>query len=295
MIKGTLKARSYFWRDTLKVSTSVQSVIDNGYKIPFVSQPPPFSAKNNNSSTDHHPFVDHAIRDLILHGCVEAVPSEPYCCNPLTVATGADKLRLVLDLRHVNPHVRLQKFRHDDLHTLADLFEQGDYFVTFDLKSGYHHIFIHPDSTQYLGFQWTFTVLPFGLNCASHIFTNILRPLVEKWRGKGTRAILYIDDGINGRKNYDAAKIAGQTVYGDLRAAGFVCNAEKCNWEPTQEGRWLGMIVKTSDMTFTAPPEKINKLKAKLGTCLKSGRMTAKALASIAGTLSSLSLAVGRR
>ena len=104
---------------------------------------------------------------------------------------------------------------------------------------------------------------------------------------------MYIDDGINGRTNYDAAKIAGQTVYGDLRAAGFVCNAEKCNWEPTQEGRWLGMIVNTSDMTFTAPPEKINKLKAKLGTCLKSGRMTAKALASIAGTLSSLSLAVG--
>ena len=138
----------------------------------------------------------HAIRDLILHGCVEAVHSEPYCCNPLTVATGADKLRLVLDLRHVNPYVRLQKFRHDDLHTLAELFEQGDFFVTFDLKSGYHHISIHPDSIQYLGFQWTFhngrhrflvfTVLPFGLNCASHIFTNILRPLVEKWRGEGT-------------------------------------------------------------------------------------------------------------
>ena len=84
VIKGTLKARSYFWRHTLKVSTFVQSVIGNGYKIPFVSQPPPFSAKNKNSSTDHHPFVDHAIRDLILHGCVEAVPSEPYCCNPLS-------------------------------------------------------------------------------------------------------------------------------------------------------------------------------------------------------------------
>ena len=95
------------------------------------------------------------------------------------------------------------------------------------------------------------------------------------------------------RPNYDAAKIAGQTVYGDLRAAGFVCNAEKCNWEPTQQGRWLGMIVNTSDTTFTAPPKKNQQIEAKLGTCLKSGRMTAKALDSIAGTLSSLSLAVG--
>ena len=45
VVKGALKARSYFWRHTLRVSTFIQSVIDNGYKIPFVSQPPPFSAK----------------------------------------------------------------------------------------------------------------------------------------------------------------------------------------------------------------------------------------------------------
>ena len=95
------------------------------------------------------------------------------------------------------------------------------------------------------------------------------------------------------RSSYDEAKIVGETVSRDLREAGFVCNEAKCNWEPTQEGKWLGMIVNTRDMIFTTPPDKIKKLKMKLQTSLKTNKMTAKSLASIAGTLSSLSLAVG--
>ena len=259
VVSGSLKAHTSFWMDTLKIPNFIQHVIDHGYRIPFTSLPPPFSTKNNTSSTQHPIFVDRAIKQLILQGCVTAVPSEPYCCNPLSVATSSGKLRLVLDLRHVNPYVRLQQFRHEDLRTLAEIFEKGDFFCIFDLTSGYHHISIHPDSIGYLGFQWTFNngrhrffvfnVLPFGLNCASHIFTNVLRPLVEKWRGGGTKAILYIDDGINGRSSYKEAKIAGQRVAHDLREAGFICNEAKCEWKPAQEGRWLGMIVNTRDVT----------------------------------------------
>ena len=41
-----------------------------------------------------------------------------------------------------------------------------------------------------------FTVLPFGLSTAPYVFTKLLRPLVRLWRGKGHKAILYLDDGI---------------------------------------------------------------------------------------------------
>ena len=34
------------------------------------------------------------------------------------------------------------------------LFEKADYISTFDLKSGYHHVDIHPQSQAYLGFSW---------------------------------------------------------------------------------------------------------------------------------------------
>jgi hypothetical protein len=65
----------------------------------------------------------------------------------------------------------------------------------FDLKSGYHHIYIIPLHQTYLGFAWkfnniekyfVFTVLPFGLQSSAYIFSKVLRPLfgaetVFKW------------------------------------------------------------------------------------------------------------------
>ena len=281
----------------------VQSVIENGYKIPFTTHPPPFAAANNRSSREHPDFVEKAIGELLKNGCIQAVDVEPYCCNPLTVAGNNEKLRLVLDLRHVNKYVDMKHFKHEDLHTFADMFEEGDFFFIFDLKSGYHHISIHADFIKFLGFKWTFkngrticyvfVVLPFGLNIASHIFTKVVRPLVEKWRGAGIKAIVYIDDGINGKKTYAEAVRASRTVNCDLKNAGFIVNDEKTTWEPSQRGKWLGMNIDTTTMTFTVPLQKVQKLKEKIKTCLITKRVNAKQLASIAGTLSAMHMAVG--
>ena len=90
---------------------------------------------------------------------------------------------------------------------MSDMCSHDKYFFTFDLKSGYHHVDIHPDSIPYLGFSWgnaegrrffMFQVLPFaiGLSTACYVFTKLLRPLVQRWRASGLRVILYIDDGL---------------------------------------------------------------------------------------------------
>ena len=41
-----------------------------------------------------------------------------------------------------------------------------------------------------------FAVLPFGLSTACYIFMKLMRPLVRLWRGRGLKAIVYLDDGI---------------------------------------------------------------------------------------------------
>ena len=81
---------------------------------------------------------------------------------------------------------------------LISIAEQGDYLITFDLRSGYHYIDIQK---EFLGFEWgdeyfEFTVLPFGLAIACYLFTKMLRPLVKHWRSLGIKVVLYIDDGI---------------------------------------------------------------------------------------------------
>ena len=209
-VVGRLKTCSNFWRNNLQVSNFIQKIIDEGYLIPFTSVPPPFFAKNNKSSLDNASFVQDAITSLLSKGCISEVFEIPKCCNPLTVAERNSKLRLVLDLRHVNQFVDNQKFKYEDLKTFAELFDQDDFFITFDLTSGYHHVDIHPEHKKYLGFHWLFpdgqtkyfifNVLPFGLSSACYIFTKILRPFVKKWRSEGIKSIIFIDDGICGGK-----------------------------------------------------------------------------------------------
>ena len=100
-VQGRLKLNYHYWKYELKASEFVLDVIDSGYKIPFVFNPPPFSARNNKSSLSHPDFVESAILELLRKRCVIEIDHIPYCCKPLTVAHGK-KLRLVLDLRHPN-------------------------------------------------------------------------------------------------------------------------------------------------------------------------------------------------
>ena len=157
------------------------SMIKHGYHLPFKRKPSPFIAKNNASSLRHKDFVEDSIKELLVNRCIEQVDTASYCCNPLTVAEG-EKLRLVLDLRHVNECLEVEKFKYENLKTVAHLFEEGYYFGTFDLNQSY-------GTTKYFQF-W---VLPFGLASACYAFTKLIRPLVKKWRGAGIRCVVYLD------------------------------------------------------------------------------------------------------
>ena len=141
-----------------------------------------------------------------------------------------------MDLRHVNKFISVKKFRYGDLKYVAELFEHEDYFVTFDLASGYHHIDINEAHHKYLGLHWNFdgteryfrfTVLAFGLSPASYVFSKVLRPLTKRWRGQGMKSIVFLDDGIAARQSEALAAHAAKKIESDLLQAGFSINREK--------------------------------------------------------------------
>jgi hypothetical protein len=125
----------------------------------------------------------------LINGCIVETKDVPYEVNPLTVAiSDSGKERLVLDLRHVNRYIEKQKVKFEGVNEAKQYAKQGNYAVKFDIKSGYHHIDIHPDHQTFLGFSWNFdgvqqyyvfTVLPFGISSAGHIFTKGLRTFVN--------------------------------------------------------------------------------------------------------------------
>ena len=158
-----------------------------GIRFRFSPFPRRFLA-NNKSARDQPEFVAEAIQKLLKGRYIEEQSEPPHSVNPLSVAKGK-KLRLVLDLRHVNGHLLKQSFRYKALRSLSQLFEQQFGLFTWDLKSGYHHVEIYVSHRTFLGFSWNFSgrpryftlcVLPFWLSSACYCFTKLLRPLVKR-------------------------------------------------------------------------------------------------------------------
>jgi len=96
-VAGKLSKHYEFWESDLAASSFVLSIVKHGYKLPFVSNPPPFYARPNASSLRNKTFVQDSIVELLRKRCIRETSNMPFCCNPLTVADKG-KLRLVIDL-----------------------------------------------------------------------------------------------------------------------------------------------------------------------------------------------------
>ena len=169
----------------------MRNIVAVGYRLPLFRKPPPAFFKNHASARQEAQFVESALHELALAGCIVTAEQQPVICSPLSVVESTSgKKRLVLDLRYVNEFLWKDKFKYEDIQTAIQMIEKGDYAIIFDLKSGYHHVDIHADYWQYLGFSWKgengvivyymFRVLPFGLATAPFVFTKLLKPLHGK-------------------------------------------------------------------------------------------------------------------
>ena len=72
--------------------------------------------------------------------------STSFYCIPVNVSVrGSGKERLTLDLRHVNKFVDKQKVKFVGVKEAMVYTNYSKYAIEFDLKSGYHHLEIHPE------------------------------------------------------------------------------------------------------------------------------------------------------
>jgi hypothetical protein len=250
-VKGRLAAHVPFW-ESIGASPFVLSVLKEGYQFPLISEPPRSFKDNNKSASLNSDFVTQAVLELLGSNRIKEVFTPPHVVNPLSVSSKGTKKRLILDLREVNLHVFKTKIKFDDWKVMQDFIRTGGFMFKFDLKQGYHHVDIHPEFQQYLGFSWViggvrryfvFTVLPFGLTSAPYIFTKIVRVLVKFWRKSGVKLCCFIDDGLGASADLETAKTQSDLVRTSLRDSGFVANDQKSVWEPSQATCWLGIVV----------------------------------------------------
>jgi hypothetical protein len=95
--------------------------------------------------------------------------------------------------------LKVDSFRYGNVREVFSMCKLRDFLFTVDLKSGHHHVDVHPDFWQFLGFEWegkyyVFSQRPFGFATACFVFTKLIRQLLRRWRSFGIRLIPYIDD-----------------------------------------------------------------------------------------------------
>ena len=93
----------------------ILSIIENGYKLPFISLPLTVKLRNNKSARLRADFVDQAVLELVNSGRIRMVHKQPFVVNPLSVSIQpCGKERLILDLRLVNKSLIKQSVEYED-------------------------------------------------------------------------------------------------------------------------------------------------------------------------------------
>ena len=293
-----MRERIEVWRE-MGASDSIVKILRDGYRLPLNSMPERRTFKNHGSCSEHADFVAREVKTLVAQGCAtEMYPEEAWVCSPLGVHDNGRKLRLILDMRYVNTHLARLKFKMEDIRTAAQIYKKGDYLITFDLKSGYHHVSIHKDHWKLLAFQWNgkvyaFTVLPFGCSASPWCFTKVTRVLVRYWRSQGVRCMMYMDDGSAGDQPEEQARSVSQKVRADLDRAGFIVNEPKSSFEPKQEVQQLGFTLDTCLNLIKASERRVQATRAAVAHAVQKGTVSARELAKVAGHIISMSVVLG--
>lgn len=281
------------WHD-IGASQEVLSWIEIGAKLSFSSPPISYENANRVYSSKDIQFVDSEIRKLFNNGAISKVNDKPFCVSALfTVPKKQKKLRLVIDLHPLNQHVNTPYFKNDGIDTVCDLIEADDLMITVDLKDGFHHVAIHPDFRQFLGFQWrgqyyVWNVCPFGLSSSPYYFNKLIRAVVTHLRSEHLRVNFWVDDALlmSAPVVAEESKVKFMTK---LDVLGIHVNFDKSDLELSTSKLYVGYIVnsvgKDGNPWIKIPNERINKLKRDIRRALSdlSSGIKARFLARICG------------
>jgi hypothetical protein len=258
------------------------------------------TVQNHRSVYTHWPFTVDALEKLVTAGTAHLYgPKEgrPKVVNPLGVALNADKERLVLNMMYPNAFMKQMPFKYERLRDIPTFLKRGGFISSWDLKSGYFHVTIHPKYRTYFGFKMGDAVLHFNAVCfgwsqACSIFTVVMHKIFLEVRERSIPVSSYIDDGLTADKLYGRCLWSVVLIVKLLNYLGAYFGLPKCRLKPSQEGKWLGFEVISPEEIFQVSDKKMAKVRATLTQCLESESVTPRQLAAVAGKLISLSPAV---
>lgn len=291
-----------FWKNVLQPSPWVISVLEDGLLLPLRDRPPVYEEENNALARDNMGVVYDIVMDMIQKGIVKQVQVKPHCVAPLglvskSLGDGKMKHRLIYDASRCVNH--LIEDRHVTLTGLDSALEaslQGDFQATFDLSSAYYHIKIADCHHQYLGAKiehegsvlyFVYQYLPFGIKCAVHAITKIMKPLIHYLHSMDIRMCIYIDDGrVLGRTKTECENNL-KITYEVLSKCGWIIEPTKSTQEgaTNQLAKYLGFLIDTNNMTVSSLDSKLQEIQSNIEELLTQSSVKVKGLAKVLGRI----------
>lgn len=248
----------------------VQEVVSSGYRIEFDSTPPiRFFPSTPPPSLPQASAFLRAIHVLFLQGVIIPVPQSErfrgFYSNLFTVPKKDGSVRPILDLKMLNRHVRVRKFRMESLRSVVASLEQGEFLASIDIRDAYLHIPIAKSHQRFLRFavgseHFQFVALPFGLASAPRVFTKVLAPIMALLRARGIVIIPYLDDLLVKASSRADCLLSLRISLDTLSRFGWVANRQKSFLVPSLRLEFLGMILDTEAAKVFLPQDKIRSL-----------------------------------
>ncbi len=171
-------------------------------------------------------------------------------------------LRPILDIRRLNLSLYKGKFKMLTMRTIMSQVQEGDWFVTIDLKDAYFHIQVVQRHRRFLRFAfggkaYQYKVLPFGLALAPRTFTKCMDAALAPLRLQGIRVLNYLDDWLILAHSRELVSRHRDIVLGHIHSLGLRMNAKKSVLLPSQQTVFLGVRLDSVQMQARLAPARI--------------------------------------
>ncbi|XP_049868134.1 uncharacterized protein LOC126368282 [Pectinophora gossypiella] len=211
--------------------------------------------------------------------------------------------RPIFNLKMLNNYLAHFKFRLINIQKIPDFLQEGDWAVKIDLTQAYFHVPIAKSHQSFLRVLYKtestlellqMTCLPFGLSSAPKAFSTMSNWVAQLLRQKGLRVIVYLDDYLIVNQDRHILESQAAEAIEILTRLGLTINYPKSVLTPTRCLDYLGITWNLSTNSKYLPVEKVQKMRSKLLSVLKSRQWCLKDAQRIMGMLNFASFVVHR-
>lgn len=266
-----LALRLQAWRDT-GAHPWVLDTVSKGYKLQFARRPPACgTVLFSQASGQAAQVLQDEIASLLDKRAIRVVPPEQsntgFYSRYFLVRKKGGGMRPILDLRALNSHLKVFRFKMLTSKALLRMMRRGDWYTTLDLRDAYFHIPIYPPHRKFLrfgykGLIYEYLVLPFGLSLSPRTFVKCSQAAIAPLRQRGVRIALYVDDWMICAESAATSRLHTQWVVDHVTSLGFNINYAKSVLVPTQSIDYIGMTLDASSFVARLSQERVSSLQA---------------------------------